>query len=173
MDTIVRLNEQHGKTKEFSGHTWMRQKEEKKKQIDSTKEKKAATLQWHGVCHHKVDIHRHSQIYNEGGELSYMVDAVMPIEGIIEKVAEEFASSKRSVDPSACSTEGVTKMAAAQYQLEKQMTGFLYHHRSQDMNWPESEYRGIALADIESEWQNYYGQPVSYTHLTLPTILLV
>ena len=173
MDAIVgsrrrkEQSEQHGKTKGLSCHTWMRENDEKK-QIDAstTQEKKAATLVWHNARSHKVDIHKHSQIYNEdsvSGELSYMVDAVMPIEGIIEKVAEEFASSTRSVDPSACSTEGVTKMAAAQYQLEKQMTGFLYHHRSQDMNWPESEYRGIALADIESEWQNYYGQPLAPT----------
>ena len=170
MDVIVRLSEQHGKTKELSRHTRTREKEEKK-QIDRKSKSihEAATLQWHGVRSHRVDIHKHSPIYNEGGELSYMVDAVMPIEGIIEKVSDEFAISRRSVDASACSTEAATKIAkikglvAAQYHVETLMACLLHHHRSQHRGKNESEYRGIALVDIEKEWQNCYGQPLAPT----------
>ena len=168
MDVIVGLSEQHGKTKELSTHTCMRRKDEKK-QIDTwtTPQKKAATLQWQSSCNHKVDIHKHSQMDNQGGELCYMVDVYMPIEGIIEKVSDEFASSRRSVDASACSTEAATKiakikgLATAQYHLEKLMACLLHHHRSQHRGKTESEYRGIALGDIEKEWQNCYGQPLA------------
>ena len=119
----VEQSEQHRKNTSLSCE---------KKQLDTRtpQEKKAAPLQWRSVGSHMVDIHKHLQKENENsvsGELSYTVDALMPINEILEKVADEFAiPSAIPVTPAE-----VRHLATARYHLEKQMAFLLNRYFSQ------------------------------------------
>ena len=81
-------NEQKGNTTRFCCQ------EEQVHTKATTPEQKEATLQWHTVSSHKVDIHKCHDHTNDNrltGELFYTVDVFMPINQIVNTVARELA----------------------------------------------------------------------------------
>ena len=157
MNAMANMNdqhEQHQKTTRLSCE---------EKQINTGTTQNAATwpatLCWRSMGSHKVDIiqhhHRSDSLEWENsvsGELTYTVDAHMPIKDILMKVAAEFKIPKQTVEfPSPEALENIAEtrhLAMKRWHLEMQM-GFLLHRYCKPA--AAGEYR---KCDIEKEYEN-------------------
>ena len=114
-------NEQKGNTTRFCCQ------EEQVHTKATTPEQKEATLQWHTVSSHKVDIkcHDHTNDNRLTGELFYTVDVFMPINQIVNTVARELAiPSAQHFDPPEAvgpTRRKVEELIRARYHLQSQM----------------------------------------------------
>ena len=178
-------NEQKGNTTRFCCQ------EEQVHTKATTPEQKEATLQWHTVSSHKVDIkchdhtndnrltgelcytvdihkrHDHENDNRLTGELFYTVDVFMPINQIVNTVARELAiPSAQHFDPPeevGPTMLKVEELIRARYHLQSQMAFFL-HRYCTPFTYDiraKNTTAGIALIDIGTQWQNFYERPLA------------
>ena len=173
-------NEQKGNTTRFCCQ------EEQVHTKATTPEQKEATLQWHTVSSHKVDIKCHDHTNDNRltgelcytvdihendnrltGELFYTVDVFMPINQIVNTVARELAiPSAQHFDPPEAvgpTLRKVEELIRARYHLQSQMAFFLHRYctpLTYDIR-AKNTTAGIALIDIGTQWQNFYERPLA------------